>query len=365
MAVRNATTAPRADPRSIRGLRAPASGRGVDVGRAHPTAAEAPRILVDSFLIVVAVPLLVSSFVSVQTEARQVPRETIDHEVLAVVEAFVAELGGPRAVGLDDSLDRDLGIGSLERVEPLLRLERALDVRFPDAVLAEAESPRDLIRAARAGSVETPERVGEARAPLAPGVPAPAAARTLVDVLRWHADAHPDRLHVFLRLESGEEQTISYGALWQRAIALAGGLRERGLPRGERVALMLRTEEAFFPAFFGVLVAGAIPVPIYPPFRADRLEEYAARQVKILGNAEARLLLTFAEASRVAGALRSRVPSLADVIVAERLFGPGGGDRASHDVESGDAALIQYTSGSTGDTTGVLLSHANLLANIR
>jgi acyl carrier protein len=143
--------------------------------------------------------LLVLSFVSVQT----VPQETIEHEVLGIVEAFVAELGGPRAVGLDDSLDRDLGIGSLERVELLLRLERALDVRFPDAVLAEAESPRDLARAVLAGAAEAPERVGQARAPLAPSVPAPPAARTLVDVLRWHADAHPDRPHVFLRLESG------------------------------------------------------------------------------------------------------------------------------------------------------------------
>ena len=73
------------------------------------------------------------------------------------------------------------------------------------------------------------------------------------------------------------------------------------------------SELMFFAAFFGTLLAGAIPVPIYPPFRLDRLEEYAQRQVGILRNAEASRLLTFPEAERMAGLLRSRVPSLEDV----------------------------------------------------
>jgi 1-acyl-sn-glycerol-3-phosphate acyltransferase len=291
--------------------------------------------------------------------------ETVDTEALAIIAGFVAELGGPRTVGLDDSLDRDLGMGSLERVELLLRLERAFDVRFPDTVLAEAESPRDLIHAVLAGSPAEPERLAAPRAPLPAGVPAPAAARTLPDVLRRHAEAEPDRPHIFLHRDDGDERTITYGDLWARADGLAAGVREHGLEAGERVALMLRTEEAFFAAFFGVLLAGGIPVPIYPPFRADRLEEYAARQVKILRNAEARLLLTFPEATRVAGLLRARVPSLDDVVVAERLVVSGQGGVAPHVATPADPALIQYTSGSTGDPKGVLLSHANLLANIR
>ena len=60
-----------------------------------------------------------------------------------MLEALLAELGGPRAgsrVALDDSLERDLGLGSLERVELLVRIERAIGVRLPDAVVAEATS---------------------------------------------------------------------------------------------------------------------------------------------------------------------------------------------------------------------------------
>jgi acyl-CoA synthetase (AMP-forming)/AMP-acid ligase II/1-acyl-sn-glycerol-3-phosphate acyltransferase len=170
-------------------------------------------------------------------------------------------------------------------------------------------------------------------------------------------------VHVLLRLEDEREQPITYGELWARASAVAGGLRAHGVERGDSVALMLRTEPAFFSAFFGVLLAGAVPVPIYPPTRPARLEEYAARQVKILDNARARLLITFPEVQGVAGLLRAQVRSLRGATTLARLTSappvapaPAGTD---------DPALIQYTSGSTGDPKGVLLSHANLLANIR
>jgi 1-acyl-sn-glycerol-3-phosphate acyltransferase len=144
---------------------------------------------------------------------------------------------------------------------------------------------------------------------------------------------------------------------------VAAGLHALGIARGDSVALMLRTEPGFFSAFFGVLLAGAVPVPIYPPTRPGRFEEYATRQVKILDNAQARLLVTFPEVERVAGLLRARVRSLTGVTTLERL--PRVPPAPAPAVGPDDPALIQYTSGSTGDPKGVLLSHANLLSNIR
>ncbi len=128
----------------------------------------------------------------------------------------------------------------------------------------------------------------EKLAPILPGVAAPASTRTLVEALRWHAERGPERVNVFLRDEEGEEEPITYARLWRRAGEIAAGLAERRLETGERVALMLRTEPGFFEAFFGVLLAGCVPVPIYPPFRPDQIEDYARRQTGILRNAGAR-----------------------------------------------------------------------------
>ncbi|WP_163997521.1 AMP-binding protein [Pyxidicoccus caerfyrddinensis] len=294
-------------------------------------------------------------------------QQTVERGVLDVLSGLLSELGQPRAaedLSADAPLDTALGLGSLERVELLLRLQQTFGVTLPDDAVARAACARELTRLVMEAHPAIEEARPALRAPQAPARAAPGSAHLLTDVLRWHAEAWPERCHLLLREEDGTERPLTYGTLWARASGVAAALADAGVERGEPVALMLRTEAAFFSCFFGTLLAGGIPAPLYPPFRLDRLEEYVGHQVGILRNASPRVLVTFDEARRVGALLRARVPSLRRTMTPAELEWTDSSAPAVH-VEATDGALLQYTSGSTGAPKGVLLTHANVLANIR
>lgn len=288
-----------------------------------------------------------------------------EERVLDEVRALALELGGDRAaraVSPTASLERDIGLGSLERVELMTRLEGAFGRALDDSFLL-LDTPRDVARALATAPVvraPTSERGG-------PSTPATRlrleATTTLVEALRQRAVAEPARTHVLMHADQ-QLQPVTYAELWDGALRIAGALRERGLAVGEPVALMLPTGLDYLQAFMGVLAAGGIAVPLYPPARLDRLQEYLQRQSRILANADARFLVAMPEALPVARMLRGAVPAFARTLTVGDLRGA---DPLAvlPPLTAGDAALVQYTSGSTGDPKGVLLSHANLLANIR
>jgi len=304
---------------------------------------------------------------SAQTDRPSGPDDSdILESVLAIVRELARELGGARAEGAvspDASLDREVGLGSLERVELLARLEQAFGCSLDEQCL-QIDTAAGLARAVREAAPGEALRLPEREE--SPGVAADIGTgiRTLHESLWRHARLDPDRTHVFLREDDGRERVITYDHLFREAAAVASGLRERGIRRGDTVSLMLPTGLDFLRSFFGILIARAVPVPIYPPVRLDRLEEYATRQAGILADAGARLLVTVARARPVASLLRPSVPSLDHVLTADELAVPGPVPDEPEG-EASDAAFIQYTSGSTGQPKGVLLTHENLIANIR
>jgi 1-acyl-sn-glycerol-3-phosphate acyltransferase len=293
-----------------------------------------------------------------------VTQTDVQRQLVSIAGELVNELGGaaitPR---LEHTLEGDLGISSLERVELLLRLEQAFHIRLPEAVMAEAVTLGDLVTPVLRAEPRRVEPLASRHEPQPAATAAPASARTLVDVLYWHAQRTPDRVHIHLR-EDDTDTPIRYADLLTASERVSAGLHALGVRKGDTVAIMLRTEAAFFSAFLGSLIAGAVPVPLYPPFRRDQIEEYARRQRLILRNAGARVLVTFTAALSVAKMLRAAVPSLDHITTIEALSESTLSDMPTS-YQSDDAALIQYTSGSTGDPKGVLLSHANILANIR
>ena len=297
-------------------------------------------------------------------------RPACEEMVLDAVRALVAEVNPSchATLTLDSDLERDLGLDSLARAELLIRIEEALRVRLPDALVAEAQRPRSFVDSALRAPSSSAARPSSAAVaePRAAGAIAPApGARTLLEALDWHASAHPDRTHV--RLLSGDAAPayeLSYGSLRDRAGAVADGIARCDVAPGDKVALMLPTCLEYFVAFFGTLAAGAVPVPLYPPVRAAQFEDYIQRQVGILENAEVRALVTVSEARPLARAVRGRVAPLRTVTTVANLERPTRRE-ARPPVRAGDTALLQYTSGSTGSPKGVVLTHSDLLENIR
>lgn len=291
----------------------------------------------------------------------------VEWQLLQITRHFLEEIRAEqasRALSLEASLDRDLGLGSLERVELSRRIEKAFSIQLSAAQLTEITSLRDFVPLLKQGSLSVLPEIKEFYQPISESSLDPHNVRTLTELLAQYAQAELNRPHIYFQTDEGCEQIITYGELFQTAGRIAQALADHKLKPGETVAIMLPTSREYFFFFFGILLAGGVPVPIYPPTQADRIEEYVRRQSKMLKNAEIRLLITFAKGRILSRLIKSFIPSLNAILTTDdlknlpthMLFIPMSAD---------DAALIQYTSGSTGDPKGVLLSHQNILANIR
>ncbi len=294
------------------------------------------------------------------------PQEIDARRVLGVV-ATVAREARPNVEGyvaLDSSLERELGLDSLARVELVLRLEREFGVSLPEQALASSETPRDLLRFLLARVGQAPHAADRTVASLAQseGVRPPEHAQTLTEALEYHVERQPDRLTVFL-YEDKTETSITYKDLWEGALAYAAGLAAHGLQPGQTVAIMLPTSKEYLFCFYGTLLAGGVPVPLYPPARLTTIEDHLTRHVGILKSCGASLMVTIPEAKPIAWLLRAQVESLRAVLMPQDF--PAKEAFVPVKSTSGQIGFLQYTSGSTGQPKGVVLTHANLLANVR
>ncbi|MGZ5017062.1 MAG: AMP-binding protein [Methylobacter sp.] len=183
--------------------------------------------------------------------------------------------------------------------------------------------------------------------------------KTFIDVLRNRADTLAEQTAYRFLVQGtvdGAIESISYAALLLRAKAIAAMLAGQGA-RGERVLLLYPSGLSFIEAFFGVLFAGATPVPVQTA-KAGEQQAFIARLQRIAENAEARFVVTDTAGMPQAAGLPQLQWINSDLIplaLAESWRDPG--------VNAENNVFLQYTSGSTRLPRGVKVSHANLIAN--
>jgi fatty-acyl-CoA synthase len=182
--------------------------------------------------------------------------------------------------------------------------------------------------------------------------------RTTLTELLERAACHGD---VGLRFVDATERASwhPWPEVHARALATCGRLQARGVAPGDRVALVFPTSIEFFDAFFGVLLAGAVPVPLYPPVRLGRLAEYTARTTRMLELVRARLVLTDRRVRRLLG--QAVAPARPPLGCANPEELPEG-DATPVRVTADDLALVQFSSGTTVDPRPVALSHHAVVA---
>ena len=158
----------------------------------------------------------------------------------------------------------------------------------------------------------------------------------------------------------GSGRFISYVGLRSTVFDVGRRIAGFGLGKGERVVVVLPDEAEFVQIFLGALCAGVVPVPLYPPFIFGQLESYRLSLERIVQQSEARFVISSSEVRDLLGPSGSALPF---VTFDEVMATPPAEDLPA--VHPSDVAFLQYTSGSTAEPKGVVVTHESLLANAR
>jgi acyl-CoA synthetase (AMP-forming)/AMP-acid ligase II/alkylation response protein AidB-like acyl-CoA dehydrogenase/acyl carrier protein len=187
-------------------------------------------------------------------------------------------------------------------------------------------------------------------------------ARHLVELLSWRGEHQSAQTAItFVADEGAAETTWTYAGLNDRSRAVAIALLQHARP-GDRALLLCPPGADFASAIFGCFYAGIIPVPAYPPGNVRQV----GRIEVILRNAETDLIVT-------STSTRDRIEKWLDAegrrgrfrfVNVDEVDAAGAASWTMPDLDGGSLAFLQYTSGSTSEPKGVMVSHGNLMADL-
>ena len=148
--------------------------------------------------------------------------------------------------------------------------------------------------------------------------------------------------------------SVTFGELDERASAIASAVGARGIRPGDRVAIAMHNVPSFVYCYFGILRAGAVVIPLNPTLTVPEVR-------RVLDDSGASLVTGAVPAGEAAQAA-ARDAGIDYVDASE--WPQTAAAPAGHDASDDDLAVLAYTSGTTGEPKGAMLSHGNLLANV-
>ncbi len=189
--------------------------------------------------------------------------QAIQAAIIKATQSFLIESGHKqayRAVTLEKSLTYDLGIGSIERIELMQRLEKIFSIRLEENSIARADN-LDVIYEEILNKLEQkqPEYHFVDHIADLPEIDM-RSAESLVDILLLGKQQDPLRTWLYLQNADGKEATLSYQELYNETINMACYLKEKGLRPGNKIVIALPTSCEFFYAFFASLLLGGRPI---------------------------------------------------------------------------------------------------------
>jgi amino acid adenylation domain-containing protein len=183
----------------------------------------------------------------------------------------------------------------------------------------------------------------------------------LPDLLQLRAKSQSNKAaYIFLNNGEKQQKCLTHGELDLKARAIAAYLQSHVSP-GERALLLYPSGLEFIAAFFGCLYAGIIAVPAYLP----QSQKHLSRLETIASDANATVALTTSQILSNKSNRLSKLPALSTLkwLETDKISDEWAAKWQSPNINSDTLAFLQYTSGSTGNPKGVMVSHRNLMHN--
>ena len=168
----------------------------------------------------------------------------------------------------------------------------------------------------------------------------------------------------FVEEQSEAEPFFTHGGIERASARFGAALQALGCAKGDRVALILPDNADFIFAFLGAIRAGVVPVPIYPPTGLGKLTGYLSNTLHIVARSGASLIVTTSEIKKLLGTVQAKAVQLQRIATIDQLRSIRQ-ELKPVKVSLDDTCFLQFTSGSTSQPKGVVLTHANLAANVR